>query len=125
MDNYQITNNSNEEYLTWIALTPNNDKTNIELVHDFFKKRKCDFNYLELVYEDIIYNKPISIGYTFIKKIMPGEMFSYFIVKTNTNSTFYQDRIVVVKKKEVEQYLRMQIEEKYFFRLASIFLTEN
>ena len=39
IDNYRITNNSNEEYLTWIALTPNKGKTNVELVHDFFKKR--------------------------------------------------------------------------------------
>ena len=39
IDKYQITNNSSEDYLTWVSLVPNESKTNIELVHDFFKSR--------------------------------------------------------------------------------------
>ena len=125
IDNYQITNNSNEDYLTWISLVPKNDKSNIELMHDFFKKRKGDFNLIEMMHENLLDGQPVSIGYSFIKNITVGETFSYFIAKTETKSNFYQRRIVLIKKKEVEQYLKMQIDEKYFFILSSIFLTEK
>jgi hypothetical protein len=125
IDKYQITNNSNEDYLTWISLVPKNNKSNIELTHDFFKKRKGDFNLIEAMYENLLDGRPIIIGYSFIKNIAVGETFSYFIAKTEIKSNFYQGRIVLIKKKEVEQYLRMQIHEKYFFKLPSIFLTEK
>lgn len=125
IDKYQIANNSNEDYLTWVSLVPKNDKSNIELMHDFFKKRKGDFNLIEMMYENLLDGQPVSIGYSFIKNITVGETFSYFIAKTETKSNLYQGRIVLIKKKEVEQYLKMQIDEKYFFKLSSIFLTEK
>lgn len=125
IDNYQITNNSNEDYLTWVSLIPTNNKSNIELIRDFFKKRKGDFSLIEMIYENLLDEQPISIGYSFIKNIAAGETFSYFIAKTDTNSTLYQDRIVIIRRKEVEKYLKMQIEKKYFFQLTSIFLTEK
>ena len=123
-DNYKITNNSNEEYLTWVSLVSTNEKSNIELIHDFFKKRKGDFNLIEMINENLLNEQPVSIGYSFIKSILAGETFSYYIAKTNSNSTFYQDRIVIIRKKEVELYLNMKIEKKYFFSLTSIFITE-
>ncbi len=55
---------------------------------------------------------------------MPNETFSYFIAKTDTNSTLYQDRIILLRKKETEQYLKRKIDEKYFFRLSIIVLSE-
>lgn len=125
IDNYQITNNSNEDYITWVSLVPAINKSNIELIRDFFKNRKGDFNLIEMIYENLLDEQPINIGYSFIKNIAIGETFSYFIVKTDTNSTFYQERIVVVKRKEVEEYLKMEIQKKYFYQLSSIFLTEK
>ena len=40
VDEYRMTNHSNEEYITWVSLEPTNDKSNIELVHDFFKEQQ-------------------------------------------------------------------------------------
>ena len=40
----QVTNNSSEDYLTWISLVPINNKSNNDLIYDFFKKKKGDFN---------------------------------------------------------------------------------
>lgn len=125
IDNYQITNSTNEEYLTWVSLVPTNNKSNIELIRDFFKKRKGDFSLMEMMYEKLLDEQPISIGYSFIKNVAAGETFSYFIAKTDPISTFYQDRIVVIRRREVEQYLKIDIEKKYFFQLTSIFLTEK
>lgn len=34
---YRITNNSNEDYLTWGSLAPISNKSDIELVHEYLK----------------------------------------------------------------------------------------
>ncbi|HPK29792.1 MAG TPA: hypothetical protein PK979_01970 [Bacteroidales bacterium] len=125
IEDYRITNNSDEEYLTWVSLEPINERSNIELVHDFFKKRKGDFNFLEAMFENILDEQPTAIGYSFIKNINPGETFSYYISHNETVSILYQERIVLIKRKEVEQYLRMQLDDKYFYESPSIILTEN
>jgi hypothetical protein len=125
IDHYKIINNSNEDYLTWVSLVPTNNKSNIELMRDFFKIRKGDFNYLELMYEDGLYEQPVDVGYTFVKKISPNETFSYYIIKNNQYSTFYNDRIVLISQKEVEKYLRQSLKEQYFYSYNDMFLLEN
>lgn len=117
---YRITNNSNEDYLTWVSLAPINNKSDIELVHEYFKSRKGDFNFIEMMYENLLDKRPISIGFSFVKNITVSKTFSYFIDKADTK--FYKERIVILKKKDVEQYLRMQIDEKYFFKSSCIYL---
>jgi hypothetical protein len=125
IEDYRITNNSNEEYLTWVSLEPINERTNTELIHDYFKKRKGDFSFLEAMFENLLDEQPTVIGYSFIKNINPGETFHYFIAKNEKSSVFYRERIVLIKRKEVEQYLRMQIDDKYFYESPSIILTEK
>ncbi len=125
MESYRITNNSDEDYLTWVSLEPINERTNTELVHDYFKKRKDDFTLIEAMFENILDERPTIIGYSFIKNIKPGETFSYYISQNETVSNFHQERIVLIKRKEVEQYLRMQIDDKYFYQSPSIILTEK
>lgn len=124
INNFRIINRSNEEYLTWISLIPTHNKTNAELIYDFFRKRKGDFSFIDIMNEDLLYNS-INIGFTFMKRILPNEEFSYYIAKTDSISTFYQDRIVVINKNEVEHHLKMEIKENYFFPFSSIFLIEN
>ena len=123
VDEYRMTNHSNEEYITWVSLEPTNDKSNIELVHDFFKKIKGDFSYIQAMYEELLDNRPSITGYSFIKKIAPGETFSYFIVKTDPESNFYSERIVLMKESELTQFLKTQLEERYFFKPSNIVLT--
>ena len=125
IDKYLITNNSDENYLTWVALEPINDRTDIELVHDYFKKRKGDFNLVEMMFENLLDSLPINIGYSFIKNIAPKESFSYYISKKNMASYFYRERIVLIKRKEVEQYLKMEIDTKYIYQYSNIFLIEK
>ena len=125
IDNYKIINNSSEDYLTWVSLVPTNNKSNIELIRDFFMKRKGDFTLMEMIYENLLDEEPISIGYSFIKNIAIGETFSYFIAETDTISKFYQNRIVVVRRKEVEEYLKMKIDKNCFFKLSSIILIDK
>ena len=94
-------------------------------MHEYFKIRKGDFNLIEMLYENLLDNQPINIGYSFIKNITAGTTFSYFIVKNETESNFYRERIVIIKKKEVERHLKMTIDKKYFYQLSNIFLIEK
>lgn len=97
--------------------------------------------------EPLVEELPCSIGYTFIKKIPAGGSFSYFIAGTgketdNKNtmvgstfsytqtdvekeSTVYNDRIVIMKRSLVEQYLRFPLKEFCFSKLPSILLIEK
>ena len=126
IDIYQITNNSDEDYLTWVSLVPINNRTNIGLIRDYFIKIKGDFNLIGMMNGDLFTSESMcEIGYTFMKNISPCETFSYFIAKNGIESSLYQGRIVLIKKKEVEQYLKMKIDKKYFFELSSVFLTEK
>ena len=139
----QVTNNSSEDYLTWISLVPINNKSNNDLIYDFFKKRKGDFNWIEMMYDNLLNKQSTCIGYSFVKNIAVGKTFSYFISKSDTEfyakivqaenkgnlfsllrrCLSYAKRILIIKKKEVEECLSIQIDERCFFNLSCIFLT--
>ena len=122
---YEITNNSSEDYYTWISLDTIDNKTKKDIIHDFFKKRKGDFSYIDLMFEELATPLSISIGYTFITKISPGCKFHYLFVQSNGEDSIYSNRIVVMPKAEVKSYVRLQIDEKYFYKCAYIVLNDN
>lgn len=123
VDEYRMTNHSNEEYITWVSLEPIKNKSNLLLMREFFLQAHGDFSYLHLMGDCILDELPVNTGYSFIKKIAPGETFSYFIVKTDPESNFYSERIVLMKESELTQFLKMQLEERYFFKPSNIVLT--
>lgn len=121
---YEITNNSSEDYYTWISLDTIDNKTKKDILHDFFKKRKGHFSYIDLMFEELATPLSISIGYTFITKISPGCKFHYIFVQSNGVDSIYSNRIVVMPKAEVESYVRFEIDEKYFYKCAYIVLND-
>ena len=104
LERIQITNYSNEDYITWVDLDPITDKSNKDIIHDFFKKRKGDFSFMQMMHEDLIEEQSINVGYSFIKNIKPKETFSYDIIKITPNSDTYNNRIVILRRDEVELY---------------------
>lgn len=125
---YKITNNTSDEYLTWIADVPINDTPEHRLVHDYFKKQKGDFNYIFWMYE-VDHGRPVSnwaIGVSFVKLIKPQDSFSYVIAKNSDGSNIYNDRIVIMGRKDVEQYIGggnyFVLKEDLFFPYSSICL---
>ena len=122
---YQITNKSKDEYLSWVSLQPIGNRSNSELIHDFFIAKKGDFSFLQMMYEGILDDKYINIGYSFIKNIKKGQTFSYIIDKDNAIFDFYKERIVIIKRKDVESFLRAKIEDKYLFKQSYIYLKRN
>ena len=80
IDIYQITNDSDEDYLTWVSLAPINNRTNTKLIRDYFIKTKGDYNLIGMMNDNLLtLNSMCEIGYTFLKDIPPSETFSYFV----------------------------------------------
>lgn len=125
VEDITITNNSEEEYLTWIARFPSADKSNSFLVNRFFFSRIGDFRLFDLMYDNIYYEIKFNIPHTFIKKIPQGESFTYVIMKENEKTDFYSKRIVIISRKEVEDYLGQAIREEFFFPMSRICLSEK
>ncbi|MCQ2375115.1 MAG: hypothetical protein MJ069_04355 [Salinivirgaceae bacterium] len=121
--NYQLTNGTNDDYLTWVSLDPKSGKSNKDLVYDYFKKAKGDYSYINLMFEGILDTLPLCIGTTFVKQLKSGEKFSYLVTMRNAELEMYSERIVVMRKKEIKKYLRVDIDEKYLFQGANILLT--
>ena len=46
-------------------------------------------------------------------------------MQTNGVDSIYSNRIVVIPKAEVESYVRLQIDEKYFYKCDYIVLHDN
>ena len=86
VDEYRMTNHSNEEYITWVSLEPTNDKSNIELVHDFFKKIKGDFSYIQAMYEELLDN--LSLDIRLLKKLHPVRHLPISLSKQIRNQIF-------------------------------------
>ncbi len=124
MEIFKISNNSACDYFTWITLESALNKTDIELVHEYFREQKPDFDFLFMMYENLLEEHPVSLGYSFLKNIRAGETFSYFIIKEKTNSDFYRQRLVLIKREKVERYLRTEIDEKYCYKFPYIVLSE-
>lgn len=125
---YQITNMSDKEYLTWVSDTPTEGKSASVLVHDYFRKRKNDFSYIQWMHEEDS-GRPISnwtIGTSFLKRIKPNEDFSYIIVKNNDSLVMFDERIVVISRDEVESCIggvAFSFDESLFFPFSSICLS--
>lgn len=51
------------------------------------------YNLTQMMYEGLLKDQSVSIGYTFIKKISPGQKFTYIVSQTNKRSNIYQNRI--------------------------------
>lgn len=122
-----ITNNSEEDYLTWISQFPINEKPNNVIIHRFFFSRHGDFRFFDLMYDDVSFAHgiPHDIPFSFIKKIQKNESFTYILLKENKESNFYDERIVVISRKEVEDYLKVKVKEEFFFPQSSIFLYDK
>lgn len=97
IDIYQIKNDSDEDYLTWVSLAPINNRTNTKLIRDYFIKTKGDYNLIGMMNDNLLtLNSMCEIGYTFLKDIPPSETFSYFVAKNRIESRFYRERIVII-----------------------------
>lgn len=105
--NYRIINNTSDEYVTWISPNSVEGMLPSVLIHDYFQQVRGDFNLVFLLREKLIDTDSLSVGISFMKIIKPKESFSYYLI--NDTQSFYKDRIVVLKKEEVERQIRKEL----------------
>jgi len=126
MEELNIINESNEDYLTWVSPNSILEKTEQTMIQEYFYSRKGDFSFLNIMAENLLLNTKKSIGESFIKKIKPGDSFSYIILKSNKESSFYKDRIVIISLNKVYYYLHgFVINEQYYFAGPHVLLVEG
>ena len=72
-----------------------------ELVYEFFKQRKGDFSWLQMMYEGLLETQIMNVGYSFIKNIHPNETFSYYVCKIDKKSFFMKTELLLFKRKKL------------------------
>lgn len=123
---YNIVNESKEDYLTWISSSPINCRTEQALMHEYFLSRKGDFSFLDLMTGNTIFKSKYNIGISFIKRICPGESFSYIVLKSKQESSFYDNRIVIIKSSSLNYFLQgFIIDENYYYPESFVILSEE
>lgn len=119
-----ITNNSEQDYLTWISMSPTGNQSNSFLINRFFFSKHGDFRVFDLMYDNMNYKVQYHIPDIFIKKIPKGESFCYIIIKETKESDFYDKRITIISKNEVEDHIKIPIREDFYYPWSSICLSD-
>lgn len=123
-----VFNNSDENYLTWLNMSDNEDGYgDINQIIGFFYWKYPSLFYSWNYREDM----DIVIGKTFLKVIGPKESFSYFIIKNSNGEPKIKKQISIAKETVVtEKALYPDLvtkchSKRYFFKEDSIILTEE
>ncbi len=126
IENYKIINNTNEDYLTWISLKSIAGKPEQWIIHRFLKNQIGDYNLMFMIYNGLLSQQYTNrIGTTFMKNIRPHKSFVYVIIKNKKNSLFYENRVAIVKRKSVEEYLQKKLDDNVFSPMDCIPLIEK
>lgn len=110
---YEIRNETPNVYLLWIVKNPIQNKNTKNLIHDYFLRRRHDFNLLNVLNEDFVDYSRIEIGQNFLKEINPNE--SFYIATIGPCEVNLSNKIVLVKKDIVENYLKIKIKQQFLF----------
>lgn len=120
-----IQNNSNEDYLFWFSFSPKKERTNRALVVDYFFRARCK-NCISLIHmfsSAVVLNNTSLLGLTFIKEIKPRKRF-LILLKTDKLVSFLTERMVIIKKTEVESIIKTEIPQDFLYQ-SSILYVEN
>ena len=106
--NLVITNNSAENYLTWINKNDNvMDYAEETQIKNFFRAGRPRLFFL---WSDGEYSEKI-LGQTFLKLLKPGESFSYNVVQKVKKEPSIKKKISIAKESVVQIYTQFKISE--------------
>lgn len=126
ISSYKITNNTKEDYITWVSCKCTNYITNEEAIRCYFENRIEDYSLSFLLYENLLNSSMTNrIGTSFMKRIKPQESFEYLIQKKNSSPCYFENHIFVISLKEIEKYLHKGIPEECFSTINALPLYEN
>lgn len=111
-----VINNTDEEYLTWVSSYPVSHLPNYGKIRQYFTTHYVDFHLLVLVYENLLStNSLCCIGKTFIKNIPPKHSFKYLLKDFRAYKKQWKERLVIIKRKEVEKFLNINFADEWFY----------
>ncbi len=119
----EIKNNSSEAYLTWVNPTDNQSGYgDIEQIINFFRRSRPMLIWLWYHAEF----KEKVLGQTFVKRINPGETFTYFVICSKEEAPALKSKISIVDEKTVLHNLKYNspLDSYYLFDRNSICIKE-
>lgn len=129
--NYQITNNSNQDYVTWVNRLDSMLELPQERQSDIFFNRRVGESYYCVSEAWSDGYTGIVIGSTFVKKIKPKESFTYNVIIPNVTDSVtasaFKSHISVVKENVVCKSLGIKapIDSMFLFKPNQICLIED
>ena len=104
----QIDNQAEDNYYFWVNPTPVGQTAPRLLVRRYLWSipNGYDFSFGHLLIEPNIEfsNYNISLGYNFIKLLLPGESFQLIIISNSKVGKYYEDCLVIMSEKEFKKY---------------------
>lgn len=118
--NLVITNNSNENYLTWINKNDNvmGYAEEAQIKNFFLAERPRLF----FLWGDGEYSEKI-LGQTFLKLLKPGESFSYNVVRKVKKEPSIKKKISIVRESVVQIYTQCKI--SIYFDVPYLYAYDN
>lgn len=123
VETIRLTNYSQKDYLTWVNPYIITGISEDKIIRDYFRKSRGDLSFMHIMTDNVILKKQ-TIGSTFLKCIKSKETFEYIIIKKTHSTSNYRDRIFVVDRQHVEDYL-IKIKEEYLFNQNEIILLDD
>ncbi len=122
---YAVYNNTNEDYIIWISPSSISGKSQEQLIKDMFFRREGDFNLFQIMTDCYIEKYDLwGIGFNFMKKLAPGETFNLYVLLNENKTFFYKDKIVSIKKCDIEKFLKIRINDTFFYEGNHIIIND-
>lgn len=104
---YKIENRSGDNYYTWVDFNCSTDDDAGQQIRSYFKTVKGDFSLERLLFDNVSFPDGFSsqIGKTFLKKIAPGESFSYFAETKEIDGSALEKHIFMLKESVLRQMI--------------------
>ncbi|RMH43552.1 MAG: hypothetical protein D6694_06875 [Gammaproteobacteria bacterium] len=106
-----IENTADSEYVFWLDTANISGYSNKDMINSYFRQRKGDFSFYDLMTENLLNNKPSILFGTFLKKMGKRERFVIRVIGhkslINVCKYFIRDHFAAVKKEELFQYLKL------------------
>lgn len=116
---YQMTNQSDEPYFTWLDFNNHNEKGKRK-IHRYFYAHHGDLNLATLMTDNVMQtSREVIIGKTFIKRLKPGESFKYIVVNKKDNDDFSKN-IIAEKVSYVSKIIGFSIPESFEYNKTEL-----
>ncbi len=129
LQEYRITNNSSQCYYTWLDSNQGKDSKDSSVwLKRYLFAPKGDFSFASLMFDNVVFEgsfKP-ELGFSFMKRIKPGESFSYILYSSTRDSlhskSSFDSLINIESESLINSLLPGGIPEEFLYQNEQIIL---